>query len=133
MVKLILDTEDSKKKLLAERRLGLGFRKYPVEECRKPVIQCFQCQKFGHRANECNGKQTCPKCSGNHKESECVAEESHCALCNLKHSARYRGCLVYQEAKRDNNSKLYSQVVAKQESRNNQAPRAPVKGNLKAK
>ena len=41
---------------------------YQVEEFRKPVsvMQCFNCQSFGHSAKNCRSKQKCLICGESH-------------------------------------------------------------------
>lgn len=46
------------------------------------VIQCYRCWKFGHMAKLCNNKNnTCPKCTGDHKEIDCKAQTLQCVNC----------------------------------------------------
>ena len=57
-----------------------------VEEFRTPisVMQCFNCQCFGHSAKTCRSKQKCLICGGNHSHKGCLSNESRkptCANC----------------------------------------------------
>ena len=38
------------------------------------IRRCFKCCKYNHRAQECKGILTCPKCSGNHALKDCTAK-----------------------------------------------------------
>ena len=46
---------------------------YKVEEFRQPVSvsQCFNCQSFGHSAQNCKSKQKCVICGENHSHKGC--------------------------------------------------------------
>ena len=93
---------------------------YKVEEFRTPisVMQCFNCQCFGHSAKTCRSKQKCVICGGNHSHKGCPSKESRkptCANCKGPHVASYKGCPEYKkQAFRQhvvNNQKTYASVV----------------------
>ena len=70
---------------------------YRVEEFRAPVLvmQCYNCQCFGHSAKTCRSKQKCLLCGENHSHKGCPSRESRkptCANCNGPHVASYKGC-----------------------------------------
>ena len=50
---------------------------YKVEEFRQPVSvrQCFNCQCFGHSAQNCKSKQKCVICGENHSHKGCPKKE----------------------------------------------------------
>ena len=49
-----------------------------VEEFRAPIsiMQCYNCQCFGHSAKTCRSKQKCLICRGNHSHKGCLSRES---------------------------------------------------------
>ena len=51
---------------------------YKVEEFRQPVSvrQCFNCQCFGHSAQNCKSKQKCVICGENHSHKGCPKKEA---------------------------------------------------------
>ena len=51
---------------------------YKVEEFRAPIsiMQCYNCQCFGHSAKTCRSKQKCLICRGNHSHKGCPSRES---------------------------------------------------------
>ena len=51
---------------------------YKVEEFRQPVSvrQCFNCQCFGHSAQNCKSKQKCVTCGENHSHKGCPKKEA---------------------------------------------------------
>ena len=54
---------------------------YKVEEFRQPVSvrQCFNCQCFGHSAQNCKSKQKCVICGENHSHKGCPKKRSETA------------------------------------------------------
>lgn len=62
---------------------------------KQSVIQCYNCQKFGHLATNCNRRTTCKNCTGEHDSRNCI-EEQHlkCANCNGNHPANSPDCSV---------------------------------------
>ena len=94
---------------------------YRVEEFRQPVSvrQCFNCQCFGHSAQNCKSKQKCVICGENHSHKGCPKKEAKqpkCANCSGPHVASYKGCPEYKkQAFRQhvvNNQKSYAAVVS---------------------
>ena len=75
---------------------------YKVEEFRQPfsVRQCFNCQCFGHSAQDCKSKQKCVICGENHSHKGCPKKEAKqlkCANCSGPHVASYKGCPEYKK------------------------------------
>ena len=94
---------------------------YKVEEFRQPVSvrQCFNCQCFGHSAQNCKSKQKCVICGENHSHKGCPKKEAKqpkCANCPGPHVASYKGCPEYKkQAFRQhvvNNQKTYAAAVS---------------------
>ena len=52
---------------------------YKVEEFRQPVSvrQCFNCQCFGHSAQNCKSKQKCVICGENHSHKGCQKKKQN--------------------------------------------------------
>lgn len=83
--------------------IKFGHRYLEVRPYFPQVIQCFKCQGFGHRADDCISKdETCVKCSEKHMTKDCKKDiEKHelkCSNCKGNHVASYRGCRVAKEA-----------------------------------
>ena len=74
-------------------------------------MQCFKCQAHGHIAANCDNMQKCPKCGGNHHIKDCNQNEPCCANCNEKHSAAYKGCQKYKEAKQKARAASYAEAL----------------------
>ena len=74
---------------------------YKVEEFRAPIsiMQCYNCQCFGHSAKTCRSKQKCLICGENHSHKRCPSRESRkptCANCNGPTVASYKRCPEYK-------------------------------------
>lgn len=72
-------------------KVSLGFPElFPVTLCTASVFQCFACNKFDHKAEDCKRKDNplCRKCSQpGHQAWQCV-NESFCLNCMMPHSPR---------------------------------------------
>ena len=75
----------------------LGFNRYLLHDYKPKPMRCYNCQRYGHTANNCNNKQTCPACGDNHKFEHCTAGSKKCVNCGGEHNAGYRGCAKYGE------------------------------------
>ena len=58
---------------------------YKVEEFRQPVSvrQCFNCQSFGHSAQNCKSKQKCVIFGENHSHKGCLKRSKKAQMCQL--------------------------------------------------
>jgi len=71
--------------------------------------QCFNCQRFGHNAQDCKSKSRCVACAGPHTITNCptknkpTPDSAKCANCDGKHPANYGGCLHMKTAKKIEN------------------------------
>lgn len=65
------------------------------------VVQCFNCQCFGHISKNCHKQIKCVLCAENHTLKDCPFkelknQELKCANCGESHSAGSRDCRVYK-------------------------------------
>ena len=72
---------------------------------RSDVQQCYRCQKFGHKANQCSMKPRCAKCANSHNTRDCPQpqpqiENPKCANCGGNHQANSQECPDLQKFKR---------------------------------
>lgn len=73
-------------------KIYIGYMCYNVRLYIPPPLRCFKCQRFGHVAAVCKGKQRCGKCSGEHEYGKCdEGTKLKCCNCGGKHSSAYRG------------------------------------------
>ena len=81
------------------QKTGIIFK---VEEFRitPSIQQCFKCQGFGHKAQNCTKKQKCVVCGEAHSHKDCPnrnKKNPKCANCRGPHVANYRGCPAYKD------------------------------------
>jgi hypothetical protein len=66
-----------------------------IFEPRERPLQCYKCQKLGHKAFSCTNSQICAKCAGEgHHHSGCQAAIPKCVLCGGPHESFSRNCRV---------------------------------------
>lgn len=64
-----------------------------------PPLRCYRCQRYGHIAAVCKGKQRCPKCGGDHRFENCEENaQDKCCNCGGQHRVTYNGCNVRKRA-----------------------------------
>lgn len=80
-------------------RVKVGCMSFPVRPYSPPPLRCFKCQRYGHIAAVCKGKQRCSKCGGDHRIEECRDEgQGKCCNCGGQHQVTYAGCEVRKKA-----------------------------------
>ncbi|KAM7296654.1 hypothetical protein ISCGN_021811 [Ixodes scapularis] len=66
---------------------------YKVHEYRPKPLICFNCHRFGHRADICPSENSyCGKCGHEHDESNECTQPPKCRNCGGKHPATDRNC-----------------------------------------
>ena len=67
----------------------------------KGPLQCKRCQRFGHTQRNCGYALRCVACGGSHLSGGCSTprEQPQCCGCVGNHTASYRGCVKWKEAK----------------------------------
>jgi hypothetical protein len=83
------------------------YRRVTVEEPlkRKSLVQCFNCQEYGHTQNYCKLINICVICGDPHKTANCQKQKNNpvvrkCSNCAGNHTANYKGCPVHIELKK---------------------------------
>lgn len=76
---------------------------------KKDVMQCKNCQRYGHAAANCEMDYRCVKCAENHQPGQCAIPKNedvidhskiYCVMCSsYGHPASYKGCKKYLEMK----------------------------------
>ncbi len=100
-------------------KVFLDFMSFLVRLYVPPPLRCYKCQKFGHVAALCRGKQRCTRCGGKHEYGKC-GQEVNPKYCNCggDHSAGYGGCKVRKHAAQVQNVRIqngltYSEALKK--------------------
>jgi hypothetical protein len=67
----------------------------------KGPLQCKRYQRFGHTQSKCGYVPRCVACGGCHLSGGCPTprEQPLCCGCGGNHTANYRGCVKWKEAK----------------------------------
>ena len=67
----------------------------------KGPLQCKRCKRFGHTHRNCGYAPRCVACGEAHHSGECSTpkEQLKCCGCGGNHTANYRGCGKWKEAK----------------------------------
>lgn len=86
---------------------SLLHTKITVEEPHKKreIIQCSNCQEYGHSKSYCAHPPRCVRCADFHPTQQCTKSKdtpATCALCGGDHTANYRGCSVHKSLQRFN-------------------------------
>jgi hypothetical protein len=78
--------------------LGVSVETYVAP---KAPLQCKRCQRFGHTQRNCGYTPRCVACGEPHPSGECSTprQQLKCCSCGGIHTANYRGCAKWKEAK----------------------------------
>lgn len=107
-IDIIIEVEcNTYKKLLEIGTLYLPWRECKVFE-HIHIKRCYKCCGYSHISSECNGQQTCSKCSGPHKYAECNSKKIQCVNCistnnkyksnlSTNHNAWSKECNIHQK------------------------------------
>lgn len=81
-------------------RVYLFYNALRVDVFIFPVIQCLNCLRFGHMADQCKGKTRCGKCALEHKTSDCKVSSTVCINCqSFTHKTQSFDCPEYLRQK----------------------------------
>lgn len=104
---IVMEVEGEIYKILIKKeKINIGWKKCNVYEYDN-IIRCYKCGAFNHMAKECKNEESCSKCAGPHKTTQCTAKESKCINCihanqklrmnlNINHMAQDRECPCYK-------------------------------------
>lgn len=80
--------------------MGVKIRIEAPRQKANEVVQCRNCQLYGHTKAYCTRQARCIKCDRQHHTIQCQKprnQECKCANCGGIHTANWKGCPVYQE------------------------------------
>ena len=78
--------------------IRIGFKNYKVQDYIEEVVQCWNCQRFGHSSKHCVHSPCCVFCGtvGHRKrENKCRTRYPRCANCKERHPAWSKKCISY--------------------------------------
>ena len=77
----------------------IGFLSFKTKVYIPNPTRCYQCNKYGHVAQNCRGSLSCPKCGGPHNFTDCSVEDLKCSNCGGSHSASDKSCPTFLKNK----------------------------------
>ena len=80
---------------------------------RREIIQCINCQEYGHSKTYCAYPSRCVRCNSNHSTSACNKTSDQppvCVLCGGDHTANYRGCQVHKNLQKLHHGKSIQSI-----------------------
>lgn len=98
---LELRSKNNNKSIYDIQRLMHTIVKIEPPKYEREIVQCTNCQRYGHSKRYCHRQPRCVKCTENHHTSNCTRKSRNdkvkCTLCGNNHPANYKGCRVYIE------------------------------------
>uniref|UniRef100_A0A6P7GLE8 Uncharacterized protein LOC114340238 isoform X1 n=2 Tax=Diabrotica virgifera virgifera TaxID=50390 RepID=A0A6P7GLE8_DIAVI len=86
----------------------------PVDTYVHPVMQCYNCLRYGHSASQCKGKKKCRNC-GKENDNECTQCDNFCIFCNSNsHNSTNRDCSEYKKQKRTKEAMAHLNISFKE-------------------
>ena len=114
-IKAVCDSVNTRDKLLREH-LVVCYKKFFTEPSFKQPSMCYKCNTIGHLEADCPSKfALCGRCSMQKHEGLCSSRPK-CINCNGEHSSFYKGCPVYENAKKLALQKILPQMTQKLKS-----------------
>lgn len=104
VVKATYESYEEIEDILNAGEIKINYEIFSIEPFKKRehIIQCYNCQGFGHKAGSCHNKAKCSRCGQpghNYKDCKLPKEaKSNCANCHGDHSSGYAGCKKFKEA-----------------------------------
>ncbi|KAE9538150.1 hypothetical protein AGLY_006122 [Aphis glycines] len=95
---------------------------------KRDLVQCQNCQEYGHTKTYCAHTPRCVRCAEHHITSECLKPRNlpaKCALCQGEHPANYKGCQIHKELQRRRNPN--SRTIQSTSINNQSNPKTTVK------
>ena len=75
----------------------IGYLNFKIRPYVPKPLRCFKCNRFGHVANHCKGKERCSKCGEQHSWTVCPSTALNCPNCHGEHAANDRSCPRYKK------------------------------------
>lgn len=102
---LVIEVGPQARKKILQTKLKIGWEICAVDDY-LVATRCYNCSRFNHKHNVCQGEETCPLYAGKHKLKECTAQttEHKCINCivynrynknekiNENHSSLHKEC-----------------------------------------
>ena len=101
----LLTLEDNEKSSTIKDVRNIAYSSVKIEAYKTPAVprQCYKCQRYDHVSANCHALPRCVKCAKEHDSKTCSnipREKVKCANCGGNHTANYKGCIDYKNAKK---------------------------------
>ncbi|CAF0704716.1 unnamed protein product [Brachionus calyciflorus] len=117
LVKAVMCNQEKFNQIIKNGYIYLGCSRIRATQWRFSIspLQCFKCQKLGHRADNCKGQETCLKCGKHdHKREQCPFKDDpskyHCVNCGGNHVACSKQCPVLKKAAEEKKQELDKKI-----------------------
>lgn len=107
--------EKTHEELISKNRISVGWKKCTVFN-HVSVKRCFKCWGYYHIAKNCSKAETCHKCAGNHKATDCKADILKCVNCTFKNQA-YNLRLNFEHDALDKDCPTYKRAIQEEKRR----------------
>jgi len=74
------------------------------------IRRCYNCCRWGHSSLFCKGKESCPRCGGNHRSDSCDVANFNCINCGGSHHSFDASSPVFYKYKIINTVMAYCNV-----------------------
>jgi len=93
--------------------LNLGYLIFKPRQYIPKPLRCFKCNRFGHVANHCKGKERCSTCGEYRSWTACPSKALKCLYCHGNHSANDKICPRYKQEQqiKSLNTVTYAEAV----------------------
>jgi len=69
------------------KEVRVGYPQFKVKQYITKPLRCFKCNRYGHVAKNCKGKEQCSNCGGEHNWKSCDYSNKICPNCKGNHCA----------------------------------------------
>jgi len=74
----------------------VGYLQFKVKQYFLQPLCCFKCNRYGHVANHCKGKERCSNCGGADSWKNYDSHDKRCPNCKCNHSAANTAFSLYK-------------------------------------
>ena len=101
----LVTLEDDEKSSTIKDIRRIAYSSVKIEAYRPPAVprQCYKCQRYDHVSANCHALPRSVKCAKEHDSKTCPnisRDNVKCVNCGGNHTANYKGCIDYKNAKR---------------------------------
>ena len=109
---LVIEVNCTARMKLLGKKMKLGWNMCNVDDYIK-INRRYNCSKFNHRAQDCNGEPTCTICAENHSFRDCKAskEKYKCINCTTFNKHNHKSPIHAKHSSLDNSCSCYQNML----------------------